>query len=206
MQKYNLFFNEIVLSIVIYDKNQLKYVQKQKKLLFEENAAFDEAIDIFLNQKKHVDLYCSKENKAKLVEKLKENFCYQKTAGGIVYNTNEKILVMLRLGHYDFPKGHIEGSETPMQAAVREVKEETAIDNVTVKKYIGNSFHVYVDQHVVYLKENVWFSMLSENRTKLKPQTEEGIEDLFWLDKDEIREKIDEFYPSLQHFIVNKLL
>ncbi len=206
MQKYNLFFNEIVLSIVIYDKNKLEYVQKQKKIFFEEKFAFDKAIDMFLNQKKHVDLYCLKENKAELFKKLKEHFCYRKTAGGIVYNTDGKILIMLRLGHYDFPKGHIEESETPIQAAVREVKEETAIDNIIVKKHIGNSYHIYVAQQTVYLKENVWFSMLSENQTNLKPQTEEGIEDLFWLDKDEIREKIDEFYPSLQDFIVNKLL
>ncbi len=30
-------------------------------------------------------------------------------------------------GHWDFPKGHREGTETPIQTALRELKEETGL-------------------------------------------------------------------------------
>jgi bis(5'-nucleosidyl)-tetraphosphatase len=31
-------------------------------------------------------------------------------------------------GHWSFPKGHVEGTETEVETAKREIKEETAID------------------------------------------------------------------------------
>lgn len=33
--------------------------------------------------------------------------------------------------HWDFPKGLVESGETPMQAAIREIHEETTIDDVS---------------------------------------------------------------------------
>ena len=43
----------------------------------------------------------------------------------------EFLLIKHQLGHWGFPKGHLEGSETAQQAALRELQEET---NLTVKK------------------------------------------------------------------------
>jgi len=50
-------------------------------------------------------------------------------AGGVVFNASGKVLV---LGHVEgtwvFPKGHLEPSESPLEAALREVEEEAGID------------------------------------------------------------------------------
>ena len=58
----------------------------------------------------------------------------EKSAGAILfYKKGEKIEYLLlkhELGHWDFPKGHIEEGETQKVAARREIKEETGLSNV----------------------------------------------------------------------------
>lgn len=53
------------------------------------------------------------------------------SSGAIVYNfldDNIKFLIVKHvLGHFSFPKGHIENGESEIDAAVREVLEETGI-------------------------------------------------------------------------------
>ena len=53
------------------------------------------------------------------------------SAGIIVFRKTQpmKFLILhYSEGHYDLPKGHLEGEETPEQAAVRETREETGLD------------------------------------------------------------------------------
>ena len=59
---------------------------------------------------------------------------FDEKSAGIILTTNvldvhrSKILFLLHsAGHWDFPKGNIEVGETEMQAAARELKEETGI-------------------------------------------------------------------------------
>ncbi len=58
----------------------------------------------------------------------------EKSAGAIIfYKSKDKIEYLLlkhELGHWDFPKGHIEEGETPEVAARREIQEETGFSNV----------------------------------------------------------------------------
>lgn len=53
------------------------------------------------------------------------------SAGGIVFRRGaagpEFLLLKYGAGHWDFPKGHLEEGETPLQAAKREIEEETGI-------------------------------------------------------------------------------
>lgn len=58
---------------------------------------------------------------------------YEKSCGAIVYRKSrdriELLLIQNRYGgHWSFPKGHVEGEETEVQTALREVKEETGLD------------------------------------------------------------------------------
>lgn len=59
-----------------------------------------------------------------------------KSCGVLVFREGQprQFLLMRNAGRYDLPKGHVEGQETEMQCALRELREETGIhaDDVTV--------------------------------------------------------------------------
>ena len=68
-------------------------------------------------------------------------------AGGCIFNEKGEVLLQRRgdSNTWGFPGGAVEIGETPRQAAVREVKEETGLD-VEVEKLLG----VYTDLDMVY--------------------------------------------------------
>ena len=58
---------------------------------------------------------------------------FEKSCGAIVYRKshgNTEILLIKHVNswHWSFPKGHVEGEETEIETALREIKEETGID------------------------------------------------------------------------------
>ena len=58
---------------------------------------------------------------------------HEKSCGAIVYRRfhgNIEILLIKHInsGHWSFPKGHVEGDETELETARREIKEETGLD------------------------------------------------------------------------------
>ena len=68
-------------------------------------------------------------------------------AGGCIFNEDGEVLLQRRgdSNKWGFPGGAIELGETPQQAAIREVKEETGLD-VEVGRLIG----VYTDCDMTY--------------------------------------------------------
>jgi len=58
---------------------------------------------------------------------------HEKSCGAIVYrkyhgNTEILLIKHINSGHWSFPKGHVEGDETEVETAKREIMEETGID------------------------------------------------------------------------------
>lgn len=60
----------------------------------------------------------------------------EKSAGAIIYimKNNEPHYLLLHYPskHWEFAKGHIEKGEKPEQAAIREIKEETGIEDLRI--------------------------------------------------------------------------
>ena len=66
--------------------------------------------------------------------KSKETKC----AGGIIYNDkNEVVIVNQNHDSWSLPKGHIDPGESPLEAALREIYEETGIKKPTYIKSLG---------------------------------------------------------------------
>ena len=59
----------------------------------------------------------------------------EKSCGIVLFNSDEFLLIQHPAksngdeGHWDFPKGHVEGNETELETAKRELVEETGIVN-----------------------------------------------------------------------------
>lgn len=78
----------------------------------------------------------------------------EKACGCIVIDNDKVLLVQQNQGHWGFPKGHVEGNESEIETAIREVKEETNID------VIPNESKRYTEEYVIgldILKQVVFF-------------------------------------------------
>ena len=93
----------------------------------------------------------------------------EKSCGILVFDEDKVLLVFHNLGHYGFPKGHVEEGETEEETAIREVKEETNCDARIIPGF--REIITYSPKPNV-MKDVVFF--IGEPLTKdLKPQEEE---------------------------------
>jgi 8-oxo-dGTP pyrophosphatase MutT (NUDIX family) len=116
-----------------------------------------------------------------------ENMDIVVAGGGIVSNENDELLLIFRRGKWDLPKGKIELREEIVDGAVREVEEETGVrvEPVTGKAII--TYHAYKMKGKNCIKETSWFAMKAKPGQKnLVPQTEEDIEDVRWVKKEDL--------------------
>jgi mutator protein MutT len=95
-------------------------------------------------------------------------------AGGVVFKRNGQPLVLVvtakkRPGDWVFPKGHIDPGETPEQAAVREVREETGVTARLIERIGVLEFSLPQEQvrAVYYLMEFVSEAPADEGRVIL---------------------------------------
>lgn len=109
-------------------------------------------------------------------------FTLLEAAGGYVTNPEGKLLVFYRRGSWDLPKGKIDPGETPEQAAVREVQEETGLVNVALGDFLDHTWHTYRDRHDVRILKKTWWYRMATSDTQLTPQTEEDIERIEWVE------------------------
>ena len=130
-----------------------------------------------------------------------KNFTVIEAAGGIVQNSNKELLFILRLGKWDLPKGKIEKGENTEDCAMREVTEETGIKNLSLKKKIGETYHVYDQFGKHFLKISHWFYMTCPASQELIPQTEEDITEAKWVKTMDIKEPVKNTYPSIKDIL-----
>ena len=102
-----------------------------------------------------------------LLRFLKRHICYVRAAGGIImlnhnsslitHHSSPKMLLIQRNGRWDLPKGKVEPGETLLQAALREVQEETGIKasdecGVMSDEVIGASNSSLITHHSSLIK------------------------------------------------------
>lgn len=136
---------------------------------------------------------------------IKKIFRFAPAAGGLVL-INNGIAAIERNGIPDLPKGHIEKNESPDEAALREVREETALSNLSIIKQLPSTFHCYLLNNQWTLKKTSWFLMKSEDEFRPKPQEEEGISKVYLLNKDNVNEFLQKTYSSIRLSLENEIL
>lgn len=191
---YKVFVNEKRLTLSKYPTDV------EKKLRYEGFATLEIAIDLLENTScPEMNVYGEE------IEEIWEDFTHMfkvvEAAGGIVFNKEEKILFIHRLGKWDLPKGKIEKDESLENAALREVEEETSLKELILEKFINNTFHTYKERNGTrVLKTTYWFKMSYVADAEPKPQVEEGITKVEWKDEDQIIE--DVFSSTFKNIIL----
>ena len=131
-----------------------------------------------------------------------ENYKIIYASGGVVFNNN-KLLMIYRNGFWDLPKGKMEINESELECAVREVEEECGIDKLSVIKFLKYTYHTYVEDSQPILKKTSWYLMSSDFKKKLIPQKSEGISMAIWVNKSEIRYKLNNSFENIKDLLNN---
>ena len=140
-------------------------------------------------------------NSPEIITENWESFCAEymliEAAGGLVYNLDNQLLMIFRNGKWDFPKGKLEVGENIEQCAIREVKEECGVSGLIITQQLQETYHTYKINGQKILKRTYWFEMKSSFKGNLVPQTKEGITAVFWIDKEDIAEKLENSFGNI---------
>lgn len=133
--------------------------------------------------------------------------CYKKicgefrevnAAGGLVENRRGDYLLIKRDGLWDLPKGHQEAGEDIKVTALREVQEETGVDDLSLGDLICVTDHCYKRNGIWHLKHTWWYRMFYLKPLDLTPQTEEDITKAAWVAKSSLPPFLKNTYPSIK--------
>jgi 8-oxo-dGTP diphosphatase len=110
------------------------------------------------------------------------------SAGGIVYKKEDNrvsVALIYREFHTDWtlPKGHIEPNETPQQAAIREVREETGLE-ATIVQLIGETDYSFRAQDNIIVHKRVSYFLMEYVRDHETYEKDE-VDEIRWVPIDE---------------------
>lgn len=126
------------------------------------------------------------EDAAKQVDDLRKfarNYQLIRAAGGVVQNDEGQLLLIHRRGKWDLPKGKLEDHEPLELCAEREVKEETGLSDIQLRRPLLITYHTYVERSQNILKETHWYFFDAPGIQPLTPQTNEDITEVEWVHK-----------------------
>jgi 8-oxo-(d)GTP phosphatase len=130
-------------------------------------------------------------------EYLRSKFKIVRAAGGLI-RKKDKFLMIYRMKKWDLPKGKKERKERYKETAVREVAEEC---NITVKlgKKLCTTWHTYTMNKSSMLKKTRWYVMDVVDDSKMRPNLEEDIEEIRWMNPKEVYHALQHSYKSIHY-------
>ncbi len=134
-----------------------------------------------------------------MIDYVKGHFKIVEAAGGVVEN-GSKLLFIYRFGKWDLPKGKLDKKETLEACAKREVEEECNI-RIEIGPRICKTWHTYILNGKYILKKTHWFLMFPLDISKLAPQVEEHIEEIKWMNDDEVAIALYNSYSTIEYVI-----
>jgi 8-oxo-dGTP pyrophosphatase MutT (NUDIX family) len=165
-------------------------------------AQLKKSFKIFEKDNDHEKLmiWSAKKN-IKLKKKFFRLFTRINAAGGFVTNEKGERLFIFRLGKWDLPKGKLSGKETPEEAAIREVKEETGLRQLRITSQLPSTFHIYSRKEKQILKQTFWFEMQAPAYQILTPEIKEDITDVRWISSQELSIILANTYGTIKELV-----
>ena len=189
---YKVFVNDKPLFLT----NEIKKETDFKFFLLESADINQIIINFFQNKLDKAYLYHPDEKE--IMKTLKAKIPVSKAGGGLVYNKKNEVLFIFRNGKWDLPKGGTEKGEEIEDTAIREVEEETGVNNLVIADKLQKTYHIFKRNGVYKLKITHWFEMRTSFEGTLIGQLEEGIEKVAWLNPEQIKEALKNSYENIK--------
>ena len=125
------------------------------------------------------------------------------SAGGVVYRKDDAaplfLLIRDSYQNWGFPKGHVEAGERAEDAALREVREETGIDQLSIRGII-DTIDWYFRFRGRLIHKVCHFYLMETSQAQTSPQRAEGITACQWVGYDAARTAIS--YANARHLLL----
>lgn len=105
--------------------------------------------------------------------------------------------MIFRNGKWDLPKGKIEFDEASDKAAIREVIEETGVNDLVIEDKLDETYHTYEVNGKKVIKKTIWYKMFTEFSLSFMPQLKEGITKVVWVDINDIEKKLQNSFTTI---------
>lgn len=162
---------------------------------------FDKALKM-LDKQSFKGVMLVEPDREKLEKELLWAFYPLHSAGGVVLNENNDLLMIFRRGRWDLPKGKLDEGEDIEQCAVREVIEETGLKTISLKDKICNTLHIYPMSGQMILKYTTWYMMQGTSTEVLLPQAEENIEKAIWVKHSQISQLLENSFETIADVLI----
>ncbi len=207
-QSYKIHINHSLLFLIEGDAADTDILSRDAienlKLFFcDQSLRLKPLIDQLMNAEQAFNYVLLYPDFAYLRNRVFACFKLIEAAGGLVKNGN-KFLLIHRRGFWDLPKGKHKKGESIAETAVREVREECGLSQLTISGPIrlapfGHqyTFHTYTLKKKYVLKRTWWFYMETKEQ-KLIPQQIEDIDQAVWVNEIEMDSYKSKVYASIR--------
>lgn len=194
---YKIYYND---SFVLITDDRAQMNENFTKVLDSPSAIsnFLAQPDILFDNITNEQLFLLTDEPQKALDSLISQLDVVIAGGGLVFNENDELLLIHRRGHWDLAKGKIEKGEDTILGAEREVTEETGVAIAEVEPTPIITYHAYFLRGKRCLKPTYWYIMKAQpGQTRLVPQTEEDIDDVRWVKKQDLIKYKEGSYPLI---------
>ncbi|MCH2508175.1 MAG: NUDIX domain-containing protein [Dehalococcoidia bacterium] len=126
------------------------------------------------------------------------------TCGGVVF-ADDKILFILKNDKWDLPKGRMEDGETKEETSLREISEETGLEQTELQiiEQLPTTYYYKKVDGKKRIKKTTWFFVkyTGNSNTNLTPTADEGISECRWIPVSEIPEALQNTHARITYLM-----